>query len=121
MTIFSWCERDVNVLRQGDGDFVDGMFQKTQADEQFTIKAVIQPITGDILKMTPDGYLNSASYVLYTKTKLLTAGGALKNPDIVLIDNERHLVVRVDDWNRIGTCIDHFRIIIAKENFDEFN
>lgn len=118
--MFPWCESDVVVKRQGAGDYVDGVFVKVEADVVFSIKATVQPVSaGDIMHMTPDGYLNSVTYVLYTKTQLITAKGSLQNADIVIIDNESFLVVRVDKWKFYNTCIDHYRILVAKENFDD--
>lgn len=119
--MFDVFEREVEVIRQGTGDYVDGIYTKIVPDTYFTIKAVVQPINGDLLKITPDGYQNSVSYVLYTVTKLLTAKNELKNPDIVIIDDERFLVIKVENWTYSNTCIDHYRILVAKENFNEFN
>ncbi len=103
-------------LRKGAGSYVN--FQWVDGvPEVFEIKASIQPTPAEVMLTLPEGYRTKESYTLITDANLKTASSADKsNPDVVVIENEKYQVTRVESWQ--NTFLNHYEIIVTKEDRD---
>jgi hypothetical protein len=111
-------KRELQVIRYAEGSLVEYQWIDG-AEETFTIWASVQPTPAEILMTLPEGYRTRSLKTLYTNTKLNTSVTNETSPDIVIIDNEKYVVIQVAPWN--NTKISHWKITVAKEHIDANN
>lgn len=108
-------KRDVEVIRRGDGSYVN-YFWVNGADTNFTIKANVQPTPAEVMLTLLEGYRTSSAFTLYTNTELRTAEEGKHNPDVVMLYNKRFLVTKISTWQ--NTILAHYEIIVVKDGSD---
>ena len=96
--------------RSQGGTWNRGFYDPGDSDE-FTIYASVQPISGKELRILPEGRRETATYTLYTDTKMNEQGSA-QLPDVVTIDGEIYEVIKVFPWQ--NTALAHYKVIVGK-------
>lgn len=117
MKIFDTFKRDLQVERRDNGhwDTGTGLFIKGGITT-FTIKASVDPTPAEVMLTLPEGFRNRETYTLYTDTQLLTAKPNGNISDVVLLEEDRYRVIKVAHW--ANTILNHFEIIVSKEDID---
>lgn len=111
-------KKDIQVFRHEPGYYVQdvnspslGLWQ--DGDEiSFTIKAIVQPSTGDIIQVLPEGYREKSSYLIITDTELLCSEENKTNPDIVMLYNKKYLILKKKIYDI--TYLSHFELIAVE-------
>ena len=81
------------------------------ASANFSIDAVVQPLTGNDLKMLPEGFHTANTRRVWTETPLkVTEDGS--EPDTIEIGGEDYRVIQSQSW--VGLGGDHYAAIVAK-------
>lgn len=110
----------VRRIGQGSYDQTDevGFFKKNSADEIFTIKCSIQPITGSETKLLPENRREETAFKIFTSTELKCAEkGDSGNSDIIEISGVDYEVVKVIPWQ--NSVIDYYKVIIQKRTTND--
>lgn len=107
-------KKSVTVIRK-TGGFVNRKWVDNDP-EVFTIKASVHAASLEEMQLFPEGFRDQMAYVLYTNTELKTSRPGNKNPDIVIINNDKYLVLRVETWD--NTALSHFRVTVSKVDSD---
>jgi hypothetical protein len=95
---------------KANGSYIKGRWQEG-IETEFSFSSSVQPLKGSQLESLPEGRRNSKSYNLFTD-KLMNCLLDEKNPDIVIIFNERYEVFKREKWqNRI---VPHYYYIVIK-------
>ena len=114
--MFDVFRKPLNVIRKAPGLYAQGYWQEEEASS-FTIYASVQGTDAEVLQTMPEGTRIHASYTLRTDTKLLTGAAGVSTPDIVIIDEERYLVMRVTKWQNLQFT-KHYEVVVVRENID---
>ena len=97
------------VNRKDTPTYVKGRLQP-YTSTSFTITASVQPLTGNDMRLLPEGARADNTKSLFTPTKLKTTGDA--GPDVVVINSEDYEVFNVESW--IGFGESYFRTLIKR-------
>jgi len=91
-----------------------GRWEEDSSPEEFTIKASLQPMTGEDLEALPEGKRAEAGYWIFTSTKLKTVqtDGSDQNPDIVVIFEEEFEAVTLKRWR--NNIINHYQVGVVR-------
>lgn len=115
MKIFDAFRRELQVIRETEGSYINGYF--VAGDLEFiTIRGSIDPTPAEVMSNLPEGYRTRDSYTIYTDTMLRTSVKNKTNPDIVIIDDEKYIVIKVAHWG--NTILKHYEVIVVKEDLD---
>lgn len=110
--------QELEIVRKGTGNFDSGSWQYDQEERKFTITASVQGTNAEILQTLPDGTRINSTYTLRTNFKLSAGKPGESTPDIVLIDGEKFLVIRVTPHQNLPHT-KHYEIVVAGDNKDE--
>ena len=114
--MFAMFRRTLNVERKSAGKYIDGLWQDGEVTK-FTIQASVQGTNAFILQTLEEGVRNKGNYTLRTSSKLTMGQIGVSTPDVVIIDDERFIVVRVTPWQNIKAT-SHYKIVVAREGAD---
>ena len=114
--MFGMFRRELVVERKGEGVYLDGYWEEGRITH-FTILASVQGTDSFVLQTLPEGTSSSGAYTLRTDTKLLIGMAGVSTPDVVIIDGERFLVVRVTPWQNLPHT-KHYEVLVVRENID---
>lgn len=114
--MFEMFRRELLIERKNQGAYVDGYWQEGQK-EYFTILASVQGTDAFVLQTLQEGTSTSGAYTLRTDAKLLIGTSGVNTPDVVIIDDERFLVVRVTPWQNLAHT-KHYEVVVVRENKD---
>ncbi len=89
------------VTRTAEGTTDDASVYTPGASSTLTIEALIQPITGRVLRDAPDAQRTDASIVIYTLVELRTRTKTTE-PDVVTYDGEPWIVTKVHRYDAFG-------------------
>lgn len=103
-TVFT---KPLEVLRRVGGEYIDGIWQEGRPIS-FTINASVQGTKAEVLLTMPEGQRSEETYTLYADTELL-----LK--DIVLLNSNEFLVIKVDSWQHFKATA-HYQTVITKNS-----
>jgi hypothetical protein len=107
-------KKDITVIRK-TGAFINRRWVEGLADT-FTIKASVHPISIEEMHLFPEGFRDRMAYVLYTNTELKTSKPNNKNPDVVVLNDDKYQVIRVEKWD--NTPLSHYRLTVVKVDSD---
>ena len=114
--MFDVFRKSLPVERKSTGHYAGGYWQEDEVSTS-TIQASIQATEVEVLQILPEGYRTRTSYTLFTDSSLLTAEAGVRTPDIVVIDNERFIVVSSMPWQNLAST-QHYEVVVVKENID---
>lgn len=99
-----------------EGCYVDGRWQASRRDTEFTVLASIQPVDGRTLERLPEAQRTLETRKMYAACVLQnTVEDIGRNADRVIIDGEEWEVATVELW---GPMLDHSKCIIIRMNTD---
>ena len=114
---FKIFRRELEVIRTGVGSFESGIWEYDGEKTKFTITASVQGTNAEILQTLPEGTRINSTYTLRTNFKLSTGKVEETTPDIVLIDGEKFLVIRVTAHQNLQHT-KHYEVVIVGDNKD---
>jgi hypothetical protein len=97
------------------GSYVKGRWEEGE-EILFNFFSSVQPLKGDQLESLPQGRRSSKSYNLYTD-KLMNCVLSDKNPDIVILFNERYEVYKREQWQ--NNIVSYYNYIVIKLDIAE--
>ena len=97
------------VTRQAAGSYVDGDWTPG-ADSTFPVDADLQPMSGNDLKILPEGQHGEEMQKMYLAVELFTAREG-KQPDEVTIDGAQWRVINVRKYTILTG---NFKVIVAR-------
>jgi hypothetical protein len=115
--MFDIFRRSLVVIRKSKGRCVSGIWEDGEATS-FNITASVQGTCAEVLQTMPEGSRASATYTLRTDAKLLTSIAGETTPDIVVIDDEKFVVLRVTPWQNLQHT-KHYEVVVTQVNYDE--
>ena len=115
--MFDVFRKPLKILRRSLGTYINGCWREGSVMD-IIIHASIRPTAAEAIELLSEGYRNSSSLTLITDYKLCTAKEGETEPDIVIIDEEKYIVVQVIPWTNLEQTR-HYEIIIVKINIDE--
>jgi len=98
------------VKRKDAGQYVNGIWTEG-GESSFTILGDLQPLQPNEMQSLPEGRRIDDAQTLWTETFLRATDGNNKNPDIVIINNERYEVIKIYDWSGF---LKHYKVIIMR-------
>lgn len=117
--MFDIFRKELKVKRPPIGHYVDGLWVDTGQEEEFTILASVQGVNAEVLQTLPEGYRTSETHILYTNTRLNTSTVNLRNPDVVVINDNEFQVIKVTEQNNIKDHpTNHYEVVVVKENIE---
>ena len=109
--LFSAFRRSLDVERQGEGEYVDGIWQPG-SPSNITIDASVQPTSPTDYEKLPEGRRERKAYTLYSASPLCQASEHDdKQPDRVTIDGEKYEVSRVEKWGNY--ILPHYKAVVT--------
>lgn len=97
-----------------NGEFVPNSEDGTTTPQNITIRANVQPPTGQVMKLLDSGFKRTDVRVLYTATQLRSVNEDTDTePDYVIIDGYEFQVQDVEPWQS-GLNLNHYKYIVAK-------
>jgi len=115
---FKIFRRKLKVLRKGTGNFNSGIWEYDGQEEVINITASVQGTNAEILQTLPEGTRINSTYLLRTSFKLSTGKIGESTPDIVLIDGEEFIVIRVTAHKNLQQT-KHYEAVVVGDNKDE--
>lgn len=114
--IASFKTGDYEVIRYGAPTFEYGI-AVPPSSTIVEIEACVQPVSGRLLKLLPEGQKPEETKVIWTTTELFTRG-SVHEPDKIIIRGEFYKVFRVDHFEAFGgdTSGDHFRAMATLDS-----
>jgi hypothetical protein len=114
--IASFKTGDYEVVRYGAPTFEYGI-AVAPSNQIVEIAACVQPVTGRLLQLLPEGQRADETKVIFTTAELFTRGPA-HDPDKVIINGDYYRVFRVDRYQAFGGdgSGDHFRALVALDS-----
>jgi len=105
----------LSIERHNGGSWVEGRYIKSEL-ENLSIKASVQPLRPNEVKILPEHRRTAESVKIYSDTKLKTSDELNGSPaDVIVHDGKRFEVHSVANWS-IGTDIPHYKIIAVKQD-----
>ena len=119
-SVFDMLRKKLECKRYGIGSYVNGLWVDGDV-ATFFIYAVLDGLDNETLQTLPEGYRSKEVYKMFTDAELRVAVSNESKPDVVIIKDKRYQVIRVTDRNMLNGdhVINHFEIIIVRENIDD--
>ena len=113
--IFDVFRQSLVVLRNLPGSYINQVWNDGLTIP-FTITASVQPLNGIEMTTLPEGYRDKAAYKLYTASLLNTVNPGAIDPDIILFNGDKFVVIQVQAWQ--NNIIPHYEVLISKLDSD---
>ena len=118
--MFDIFRKPLTVTRVPEGSYINGTWVESGAGVVFTIKASVQGVDAETLQTLPEGYRTREAHILYTSAELKTSQLNVRKPDVVEIDGDKFLVIKVTKKDNIKNYpTNHYEVIVIKENVDD--
>lgn len=95
---------------------VDGVtwVQPDQTTAEFEIHGNLQPITGEDMKLLPDGFKRTSVRKLYTKAQLKTIDEDNNtSADFITLEDGKYQVQVSEPW--AGRRLKHYKVLLVKQ------
>lgn len=100
-----------NIMRLTSNGYTDGR-RNAPAESNFTILAMVQPLTGRELDRVPEGLQDKEVRAVWTTADLIVStAGDTHEPDVITIDGAPYQIQTVENWSDLGA---YRRYIAAK-------
>jgi hypothetical protein len=110
---FGIFRRELEVIRKKKGRYKSCQWRQGK-ESRFKITASVQGTNAEILQTMPEGARVNATYTLRTSTKLMTSKEGGDVPDMVLIDGNKFLVVRVTPYQNLLPT-KHYQVVVTQD------
>ena len=109
--LFSALRKTLEVERQGEGEYVDGIWEPG-ASAVIQIDASVQPTSSTDYEKLPEGRRERQSYTLFAASPLRQVSEHNDHqPDRVFIDGEKYEVSMVERWN--NNLLPHCKAVVT--------
>lgn len=110
--MFSVFRQPLTVRREGQGQFVNGLWQRG-APQTLTVTASVQPASPTDLEVLPEGRRGRKAFKVYTSSTLRESdqqnGG---QPDRIRIAGQWYEVAHVQRWE--NNLINHHEVLVVR-------